>query len=467
MREKLFGIAIPGVAALAGAVALALWLVSGPQEAEFQIRPLQAAKRPQPVSTTETVVDLRGVLVKGDGAPADLPGAWPGFRGPRRDAVSPERTPLARGWPEAGPPVLWEIDVGEGYAGAAVLAGRVYVHDYDHAEQADVLRCLSLADGKDIWRHSYKVPIKRNHGMSRTVPAVTEKYVVALGPKCHVSCLDSITGEYKWSLDLVREFGTKVPTWYAGQCPLIDGGRAIIAPAGKEVLLMAVDCETGEIAWSTPNPDGWKMTHSSIAPMEFNGRRMYVYCGSGGVVGVSAKDGSVLWKTTDWKIRIANVPTPVPVGNGRIFLCGGYNSGSMMLQLKEENGAIASEPLFSLKAKIFGSDQQTPIFYDGHIYGVIPNGQLVCFDLDGKQLWASGSTTTFGIGPYVIADGIIFVINDTGRLALAEATPKGYKPLAQAKVLPGRESWGPMAIADGRLIVRDLAKMVCIDMRGD
>ena len=27
--------------------------------------------------------------------------------------------------------------------------------------------------------------------MSRTVPAVTDKYVVALGPKCHVMCLDA------------------------------------------------------------------------------------------------------------------------------------------------------------------------------------------------------------------------------------------------------------------------------------
>jgi len=465
MRERLLGIAIPGVAALAGAVALALWLASGPKESEFRIRPLQAAK--PPVSTTETAVDLRGVLVKGDGSPADLPGAWPGFRGPGRNAVSPENIPLARGWPEAGPPVLWEIDVSEGYAGAAVLAGRVYVHDYDHAEQADVIRCLSLADGKDIWRYSYKVPIKRNHGMSRTVPAVTEKYVVALGPKCHVTCLDSITGQHKWSFDLVREFGTKVPPWYAGQCPLIEGDRAIIAPAGKEVLMMAVDCETGEIAWRTPNPDGWEMTHSSIAPAQFNGRRMYVYCGSGGVVGVSAQDGSVLWKTTDWKIRIANVPTPVPVGNGRIFLCGGYNSGSMMLQLKEENGAIAAEPLFRLKPKTFGSDQQTPILYDGHIYGVIPNGLLVCLDLDGKQLCASGSTRTFGIGPYMIADGKIFAINDTGVLTLAEATPQGYKELARAEVLPGRESWGPMAIAGGRLIARDLTKMVCLDVTGD
>ena len=38
-----------------------------------------------------------------------------------------------------------------------------------------------------------------------------------------------------------------------------------------------------------------------------------------GVVGVSAKDGSLLWETTDWKISIANIPSPVILddGNGR------------------------------------------------------------------------------------------------------------------------------------------------------
>ena len=105
------------------------------------------------------------------------------------------------------PRELWAIDVGEGYAGAAVLNGRVYLMDYDRDKKQDALRCLSLADGREIWRFAYPVPVKRNHGMSRTVPAVTDKLVVAMGPKCHVVCLDPATGELRWGLDLVRQFG--------------------------------------------------------------------------------------------------------------------------------------------------------------------------------------------------------------------------------------------------------------------
>ncbi|MBI3910145.1 MAG: PQQ-like beta-propeller repeat protein [Armatimonadetes bacterium] len=404
-----------------------------------------------------------GTLVQSGITVLDLPGDWPRFRGAKSNNISSEKIPLARDWAPQGPKVLWSVNLGEGYAAAAVLAGRVYVLDYDQAAQADTLRCFSLADGREVWRRSYPVPIKRNHGMSRTVPAVTPNYIVTLGPKCHVLCADPITGAVRWQHDLVREFDTTVPEWYAGQCPLIDGDRAILAPGGK-ALIIAVDLASGKVVWQTPNPQGWEMTHSSIMPMTFKGQRMYVYCASGGVVGVSAKDGALLWQTTEWTINTATIPSPVPIGDGRIFLSGGYNAGSIMLQLEEQGGRFAVQTLFRLPPSVFGADQQTPIFYKGYIYGVIPGGQLVCLDLNGRQVWSSGNLHRFGTGPYLIADGMIYLMNDTGTLTLAEATPAGYHPLAQARILAGREAWGPLAIAGGRLIARDLTRMVCIDI---
>ena len=453
---------VPGALACAGVALVVLWVGGGRPAGLAQRLPVAEAAVP----AVQTPAEVVGTFAKADGTPADLPGAWPGFRGPKLDAISTEQVPLAREWPQGGPKALWSVELGEGYAGAAVLNGRVYVLDYDHADQADVLRCMSLADGRDIWRYSYPVEVKRNHGMSRTVPAVTEKYVVALGPKCHVTCLDSTSGELKWAIDLVRTYGTKVPPWYAGQCPLIDGGRAIIAPGGR-ALMIAVDLETGKVVWRTPNLNAWQMTHCSIMPIDFAGRRMYVYCASGGVAGIDAQNGAILWQTTDWRINIAAIPTPVIMGDGRIFLTGGYNSGCMLLELKQQNGKIVPNTVFRLKPNVFGSEQQTPIFYEGHIYGVIPGGQLACLGLDGKQVWTSGSQHRFGLGPYMIAGGMIYVMNDTGLLSLVEASPAGFKLLAEAQVLHGHDSWGPMALAGGRLILRDLTNMVCLDVRGN
>ncbi|HNU60471.1 MAG TPA: PQQ-binding-like beta-propeller repeat protein, partial [Aquaticitalea sp.] len=133
--------------------------------------------------------------------------------------------------------------------------------------------CLSLDDGAEIWNYAYPVKIKRNHGMSRTVPAVTEKHIVTLGPKCHVHCLDPVTGQFYWMIDLVKEYQTVVPPWYAGQCPLIDGERVILAPGGS-ALLIAVDGASGKVLWQTPNPDKWDMTHSSIIPMTFQNKKV-------------------------------------------------------------------------------------------------------------------------------------------------------------------------------------------------
>jgi len=444
------------------ATGLIYYLVSTDTAIKLTQRLPRADNVPEELLADEGEIKIEGHFELFDGIASTLRGKWPNFRGENFDAISKEDITLKKSWAAEEPEIIWNIDVGEGYAGAAVLNGRVYVLDYDRDRQADTIRCLSFDDGKDIWRYWYPIKVKRNHGMSRTVPAVTEKHIVTIGPKCHVTCLDSVTGEFKWMINLVREYGTEVPLWYTGQCPLIDNGKAIIAPGGN-ALMIAVDCNSGEIVWETENLKKWKMTHSSIIPIEFEGMRMYVYCGSGGVVGVSAKDGKVLWQTTDWKIR-TNIPSPIYAGDGLIFLSGGYNKGSMMIRLINDSGKIKVKKIFQLKPEVFGSPQHTPVFYQDYIYGVRPDEQLVCLDLNGNVIWNSSSAHKFGLGPYMIADGLIFLMNDTGVLTTAKASPNGYTQLAQAKVLDGHDSWGPMALASGRLILRDLNKMICIDV---
>ena len=197
--------------------------------------------------------------------------------------------------------------------------------------------------------------------------------------------------------------------------------------------------------------------------MESGGERMYVYCADKGVVGVSAKTGAILWETTDWKISIATVPSPLVLDDGRIFLSGGYDAGSLMLQLNKDGDRFVPHTVFKLTAKVFGATQHTPILYENHIYGVRADGRFACLDLDGKALWATDASQQFGLGPFLIAQGLIFAMNDSGQLRLFEANPQKYHLLGQAQPLKGRESWGPLALAGGRLIARDLTRMVCLE----
>lgn len=462
MTRSVLPIMLPVLAAVFGATVVSAWLFAPPAE-DVELRLPGQEERLSSEETTQDMVNPNtGTLIPGSGKASDITGSWPQFRGADCTNIVHDSGPLARAWPEEGPEVLWSVEVGEGHAGAAIRNGRVYLIDYDREKQEDAIRCLSFDDAGEIWRYTYYVKIKRNHGMSRTVPAVNDKYLVALGPKCHVHCLDALTGELIWKMNLVEDFGAEVPPWYAGQCPLIDGDVVILAPGG-DALMMAVELETGRIVWQTSNPGGWKMTHSSIIPMDYKGTRQYVYCTTRGVVGVAADDGRTLWKNPDWVIKLATVPSPVIVGEDRMFLSGGYNSGCMLARLTGAGEAIEAEELFRLDAAQFGADQHTPIFYQDHIYGVRAGGELACLDLKGNLLWTSGGAKRFGLGPFLLADGVLLVLDDQqGILHVVEATPAGYNELAQAKLLQGHDAWGPMAMVAGRLILRDSTTMVCV-----
>ncbi|MCK6473179.1 MAG: PQQ-like beta-propeller repeat protein [Planctomycetes bacterium] len=440
--------------------ALTSWLLANPS-VPVEPRVPASTVDESPAETKAGAASSR--LIPGSGTPSSHPGAWTCFRGEERDGLGHDTVRLSRQWPADGPRERWRLDAGEGYAGAAVRAGRVYLHDYDQATQVEAIRCLSFDDGREIWRFAYPNVIKRNHGMSRTVPAVGEKHLVAFGPKCHVTCLDPATGALRWQLDLVRDFGSKVPPWYAGQCPLLEDGRVILAPCGDD-LLIAVNADDGKVLWRTPNRLAWKMTHASVVPMALAGRRTYLYAGSGGIACVDAAGGTLLWTTDLWKISIATIATPVPAGDGRIFVAGGYNAGAAMLQVEPDGAGYGVREAWRLAPEVFGATQQTPILFENHLYGIRPDGELACLDLDGKLRWTSGPQHRFGLGPLLIAGGLLYAMNDDGLLSMCEAVPDAFRLLAQAKVLYGHDAWGPMALAGGRLIARDLTQLVCLDV---
>jgi outer membrane protein assembly factor BamB len=152
---------------------------------------------------------------------------------PKGDNTSRETIALGAPSPDRPPPVLWSVELGEGHTGAAVANGRVYVLDYAEVLQSDALRCFCLDDGREVWRRWYRVPLKRNHGVSRTVPAVSGCYVVTIGPACQFMCCDALTRSYRWGVDLVDRYKAVMPRWYTGQCPLIDGRQAVVAVRGS------------------------------------------------------------------------------------------------------------------------------------------------------------------------------------------------------------------------------------------
>lgn len=416
-------------------------------------------------------VDLRGQLRVATTAASvvDTDSSWPQFRGLDRDNIDHSSPPLAEQWPPEGPPQRWRVELGEGYAGPVVKYGRVYLLDYLEEEKADCLRCFSLADGTELWRRWYKVKVAWSHGFSRTVPAVADNAVVTIGPKCHVVCADAISGAYRWSFDLVADYGTEVPLWYTAQCPLIDAGRVILAPSGT-ALMMAVDLQTGRVLWEVPNPEGWKMSHSSVMPMTIEGTPMYVYFALGGAVGVSP-DGRVLWTTKAWAHNII-APSPVQLGDGKLLITSGHGVGSLLLQVRKRDDRFeVLPPLRTWTCRELASEQHTPIVYRNRLFTILPKDggalrlRMLCLDLDGSLRWESGAANRFGLGPFLVADDKLLILEDGGRLTMARASAPQYEELASVDLFEGKEAWAPMAILDGLLLLRDWKTMRCLDLQ--
>jgi outer membrane protein assembly factor BamB len=434
-------------------------------------------KRPDSNAINNEIVNIGEKFEKYQDFTSSLTGKWTRFRGSDFDNINKENIKLIDKWPANGPKIDWKVDLGEGHAAPVILNGKVYILDYEEKSKTDALRCFSLETGKELWKRSYKVHVKRNHGMSRTTPAITDKYIVTIGPRGHVMCCEPNSGALIWGVDLVKNYNTEIPFWYTGQCALIDNDTAVFATGGK-ALLIGIDCSTGKVAWESPNPDNWKMSHSSIMLMTYGGKKMYVYAAVGGICGISAEGadkGQVLWKSTEFSPSVV-APSPLIMDNGKILICAGYGAGSAVFQVKKNGDKFELELITKYKPQEgIASEQQTPILYSGYLLSILPKdaggnrNQFVCTKANDskKILWTSGKDNQFGLGPYTIADGKFFILNDDGTLNIAKASTDKYTLLDKTRVIEGQDAWGPIAIADGRLLMRDSKTMVCIDIRAN
>jgi outer membrane protein assembly factor BamB len=365
------------------------------------------------------------------------------------------------------PALLWEVRLGEGHAGAAISGGRAYLLDYLEDAKRDALRCFELSSGAELWRLSWSNPMKRNHGFSRTVPAIEGGRALCLGPTCLVVCADAATGEPLWSLDMAERWGAKVPLWYSGQCPLVIDGRAYLAPAGS-ALIACLDMATGEVIWEASNPEGIAMSHSSLMPFEALTGPALAYAGLGGIAAVSMAEGSegeILWSYAGWAPQVVS-PSPLIAGS-RLFQTAGYGAGSLLLDIGgPAPKALAAWPVGAAPS----SEQHTPVARDGVLYCVMPKDagewreRLVCASLEGTVLWAGGRGERLGLGPYLMADGKIYALSDTGTLYAYAARRDACELLGSAKLFDALEAWAPMAVSGTRLVLRDATRLMCYDI---
>lgn len=455
-------------------IVLFIWLLHDPVKDFTLSLPGMDGKNKKGAANTEKIKIGEKFLRFAD-IESGLIGKWPQFRGLNHDNVIFSEIKINENWKSKEPKLLWSDSLGEGHAAPAIYDGFVYVLDYDEKLRADMLRCFSLETGKEIWRRWYHVHLKRNHGISRTIPAVSENYIVTIGPRCQVMCVERKTGNFLWGIDLEKEYETETPLWYTGQCPLIENDVAVIAPGGK-AMMVGIDCKTGKKLWETPNIRQWTMSHASVVPAVVNGKRMYIYAAVGGMCGISAEGddiGKILWDYSAWSPAVV-APTPVILKNDMIFFTAGYGAGSALVKIETKENKFTAREICQYKPdEGIACEQQTPVFYDGYLYAVLPKdagvlkNQFVCYAPEDckKPVWTSGKTNRFGLGPWLFINNKFLILDDDGTLTLIQASKNKYIELSKKKFFEGQDSWGPMAFADGFLLLRDSKCLFCLDLR--
>ena len=422
-----------------------------------------------------------------------LAGDWPQFCGPGGTGVAIHEKNLVRAFPDSGPAVLWSLKLGQGFGGAAIRDGKVYILDRIGSKQ-DILRVLDLDTGKELWTFAYDAPGSVPYAGSRNVPTVEKDRVYITGPFGHIHCIDLATHKPIWSANAVKDYdnrrlprplAVRVPTWGFTQHPVIHGDMFIVAPHALDAGLVALDKNTGKELWRSSDIGRNIYCHVTPYVATLCGVEQVVTIGNkdGGkdppavLSGVDLKTGRILWQTETHKRYNVPIPQPLKIADDKLFFTGGYTIGCFALKL-----TAPKDPAEPWKVDYAFKDNNAitshihnPVLYENHVIAQsfdkfhqnVHNG-LTCIDLDGKIKWKTGPDVTFDSGSFLIADGLIITMHgDKGELVLAEASTTEYKELARAKVLEGRGRmiWANIALSNGRLVIRDQNEMKCIDLR--
>lgn len=421
---------------------------------------------------------------------------WPQYGGMNRDNVSTE-TGLAESWKSGGPEVLWETEVHDGYSGAAIVDGKAYL--IDRADEESLLRCIDMKSGKDLWKVEFDDPGKLKGAKfdgTRGTPTIADGKAYLVTGLGTFACIDLKAKKIIWKHHLAEDYDQEVHQFGVAQSPALYGNLVLVAPNSKEVGVAAFDRNSGERIWASSGLG----FHAYISPRveKVCGQDMVIALGSSEkaprpprrkkgepkpepvdisklapthVVGLSPRDGSILWDYTGWRCHMA-IPHPVLLDDNHFFITGGYDAGSAMIQIEKKGSKFLVKEHW--KTDVVGSQLHQPIRVGDHLFiGSNSNSRkdgLASIALDGDLVWRTkdiDDAPNFERGPFIMADGkLIMLDGKTGDLHLVKADPIKFTLLASAPMVEKNDmAWAPLALSNGKLLVRDWNTLKCVDLR--
>ncbi|MCG8651771.1 MAG: PQQ-like beta-propeller repeat protein [Pirellulales bacterium] len=405
---------------------------------------------------------------------------WPQAQGSARDNKSAE-TGLLDTWPKGGPELAWTSrECGIGYSGPAVVGDRVYIMGGRNGRAE--LMALDVSSGKLLWSKPVNKKVFDFEGNSwgagpRATPTVADERIYALAGDGELAAFD-VEGTLKWQVNMVDDLGGSVSIVDAGEpktygwgfcwSPLVDGDKVICVPGGERGMMAALDRDTGNVLWRSEslNEDA---TYSSPIKATVDGVDQYIVMTQGGMAGVSATDGTLLWNyERDRPYSDVVIPTPV-YHDGKVYTSVG-SAGCDLVELTKRDGGTfdAEQVYFSRNMK---NDLGGFVLHDGHIYGTSDRRGWVCQDFKTGDLeWYSKRVRgSLSQGSIAYADGHLYLYAERGaEVALIPASTEGYDekgrfglPEKSKLQAPSGRNWTHPVIAGGKLYLRDQELLFC------
>jgi outer membrane protein assembly factor BamB len=409
---------------------------------------------------------LAGLVLASALAAAD-PADWSGFRGPKRDDISPDKG-LLKSWPTAGPRLVWEgRGVGIGFSSVSVVGDKVFTMG-DKGGSSNVF-ALSRKTGKLLWTRKVGRP-GGNYQGPRCTPTVDGGLVYAIGQFGDLVCLDSATGAVKWRKNFEKDFGGQSGGWNYTESPLIDGDRLVCTPGGKKATMVWLNKKTGkEIRRAALRQTAG---YSSIVISHGANVKQYVQLTDSGTIGVNAATGKLLWHYDKFAHNTANIPTPIVLGD-QVFTAAGYGMGGALLSLSSDGkGGVRMKEEYYNRALC--NKHGGVVIVGDYVYGdTDDSGNPYCAEWKiGDVKWtrrrAKGPKQGKGGGSASLtyADGMLTIRYANGWVSLVPATPDGYVEKGSFKVPNGTDNcWAHPVVIGGRLYLREKDSVWCYDVK--
>ena len=381
-----------------------------------------------------------------------LAGDWPQILGPNRDGRAAADEKLAESWPKDGPSVVWQRDVGGGFAGVAVAGDTAIVfHRFGDEEVAEA---LDAKTGKVKWKSGS--PTSFSSGFSddqgpRCTPVIAGDRVFVFGAQGTLRCLDLKSGKKIWKRDTHTEL--KAPEGYfgAGSSPLVVGDKLLVnIGAGRSGAgIVAFDVGTGKDVWKATTEDA---SYSSPILTTVDGVKHALFVTRLKTVSLDPDTGKVRFEFPFGKRGpTVNGASPI-VLDGHLLVSAHYGVGATFAKI----GATAADEKWN-SDDLISSHYMTPLVHDGLVYGIhgqerVEDSELRCLDpKTQKVLWSKPS---FGYGTMIAADGKMLMLTTDGELILWRPDSKRYQELARTRVFRSTTRALP-ALSGGSLFARD------------